>query len=199
MERKRIFIAVNLSNQIKENIKQKILAMCFRILPTNDKCPIKWVDIENMHITLKFLGYLESDKLITVEEILKEEMAGIKPFSMDLKTFGFLPEIGTPRVLWVGVEKGHKVLENLAESLEQNFSKRGFRKETHSNFTSHITLGRVKKHLNKDEKEGLLKIKDDLKHKSIGKFKVLSIDIMESKLSPKGPKYSIVESLQLKS
>ncbi len=198
MGKKRIFIAVNLPDQIKENIKQKILAMCFRILPPNDSCPIEWIDKENMHITLKFLGYLESDKLIAVEEILKEKIIGLKSFSLELKSFGFFPEKGTPKVLWTGVKKGHKNLENIALSLEKSFSKSGFRKEPRSSFICHVTLGRVKKHLNQDEKESLLKIKDDLEHKLIGKFKVLSIDIMESKLSLKGPKYSIIKQINLK-
>lgn len=198
MKKKKIFIAVNLPDQIKENIKQKILAMCFRILPPNDSCPIEWVDKENMHITLKFLGYLESDKLIAVEEILKEKIAGLKPFSLELKSFGFFPEKRTPKVLWTGIAKGHKTLENIALSLEKSFSKSGFRKEPRSSFVCHITLGRVKKHLNKGEKEGLLKIRDGLKTKSIGKFKVSSVDIMESKFNSKEPKYSIVKSIKLK-
>lgn len=198
MGKKKVFIAVNLPDQIKGNIKQKILAMCFRTLPPNDSCPIKWVDKENMHITLKFLGYLELDKLIAVEEILKEKIASLKPFSLELKSFGFFPEKGTPKVFWTGIAKGHKILENIVLSLENSFSKSGFRKEPRSSFVCHITLGRVKKHLNKGEKEGLLKIKDDLKHKSIGKFKVLSINIMESKLGLKGPKYSIIKKINLK-
>jgi RNA 2',3'-cyclic 3'-phosphodiesterase len=198
VKKKRIFIAVNLPGLIKENIKQKCLALCLRAFPFNKNVLIKWTALENLHSTLKFLGSLSLEEITKVEEVLEENTGLLKPFVLEIKNFGLFPERGNPRILWLEVFSRHKILEKLAFSLEKSLVKKGFRKDSHIRFISHITLGRVKKRLRQAEQEKLLKIKKELQNKTIEKFKVESIDIMESELLPEGSKYSLIKKIRLK-
>jgi len=185
--RQRIFIAINLPEEIKE-----------QLISYQDKwleLPCRWTKKENLHITLEFLGYLADEEIAELCQKTKETASVKKVFDLHLNKVcygpigkksplrsmspsdSFLPSSSssiksrTPRMVWV---MGDKI--------------KGF------NVIPHITLGRIKtwqfKQINPDERP---EINEDINLR----FKVESIEIMESRLKRGGPEYTVLESIPL--
>jgi len=193
---KRIFIAIDLPSLLKEEIKQKCLYLCWRYFPL-EKGLIRWTRPENLHLTLKFLGNVPITEIGKVENTLKEKLAFIQPFTLLIKGFGFFSQKKKPRVIWLGVFDSREQLKKLVTKFNRDEYLCRFHREKDKEFISHLTLGRVKKRLSKIDYQNLLKIKQELNDRTLGKFKVDSIKIMESKTLPDGPRYSVIKSFSL--
>lgn len=101
----------------------------------------RWTDIRDYHLTLKFLGDVESDRIPAIEAALREACARETPFALDLAgagTFG-LPE--APRVLFAEPTEGSDALGRLAAAAETALAPLGFAPEKRS-FRAHLTLAR---------------------------------------------------------
>ena len=183
----RLFVAVELPEEIKTEIGKTVTEL------KKLEAGVKWVEEKNIHLTLKFLGEVKDNDIERLKSLVKDVLADTKLFEMSLEGFGAFPEGKTPRVIWVGVEKGKEELKKTADSLEEILSKSGFRKEERE-FLSHITIGRVKEKRNIGE---LKKAIEEKKHAKFGKSLVGHITIMKSKLSPKGPIYEAIEKIKL--
>lgn len=176
----RAFIAIELEKELKQAISQV----------TEDflqaKADIKWVERQNIHITLKFLGSIEEKQIDIAKHCLSEIANSFNFFSMSLKGVGTFPEKGIPRVIWIGADEGKNELERCASLIENFLVKEGFKKEDRP-FTPHTTIGRVRSPLN----TALLKAK--LKHYEnffFGSQLVKEISFFRSDLTKSGPIYS---------
>jgi len=182
----RTFIAVNLTEAIRSEIGGHLDA--FRSLARG----ITWVPPENAHITMKFLGEVPESELGGVTDAVKNALWGHKPFQVQLGGFGAFPNFKRPRVFWVGITDGVKMLRDLAGFIENQLVPLGFEKEKRK-FSAHITLGRVKRP--GDFKE-LWHAADNTRYLS-EPFVVPSVEVMKSVLTPQGAKYSVFESFSL--
>jgi 2'-5' RNA ligase len=183
----RTFISVELPDEVKKNIVELVNEL------KATEAAVKWVTAENLHITLKFLGWVEDRNLDNLIDLTTKAVAGNGSFKARFEGLGTFPEGKTPRVVWVGTVEGGDRLCNLAKNLEEALSKAGFRKEERE-FRSHITIGRVK------EKKGVEKLKEKIKSIKDAKFGEALVDriyIMKSSLTPKGPIYEIVKEVKL--
>ncbi|MDD5686683.1 MAG: RNA 2',3'-cyclic phosphodiesterase [Elusimicrobia bacterium] len=183
----RLFIAVN----IKEENKKEVL----KIQSTFKESffDIKWVESENLHLTLKFLGEIAEEKVNPLKEKIKQLVSGIKKFEIDFCRTGVFPNIEFPRVLWIGVEKGETELKNLSQNIETSLEEIGFEKEKKL-FSVHLTIGRFRSGKNKE------KLKDIIKKVSVEKYEdiVESVFLIRSTLTANGPVYNIIEEFQLR-
>ena len=109
---------------------------------------VKLVESQNIHITLKFLGDVQKDKINKIEEIIKKSTEGIKPFKIKLNGTGVYPNKNYIRVIWIGIKDTEK-LAIIAKNIDQGTSHLGFKKEKRD-FSAHLTLGRVKTSKNKE-------------------------------------------------
>ena len=197
MERKRVFIAINLPEEIKNAIisKQEEIKKIFHSLGKNFD-PVRWTKKENLHITIEFLGYLRDKEIEKVGEIIAEVSSNIPPLKITLTNICYvLEKEKIPRMIWVKGEKSDilsKMKINLDKKLEKEI---GFKPEKRE-FTPHITLGRIRKWQFKaiplEERPEIEKDIDLM-------FKVSSIELMESKLKPTGAEYFILKSFPLSS
>jgi len=182
LEKVRSFIAVNLNPEIIEYLTS---------LQANLNVPetkIKWVEKNNLHLTMKFLGYISLEQTELIKLILKKITSRYSPFIIKLSSnTGIFPTYRMPRIIWVGIKEGANQLNELYNSIETMLYKEGFPREN-KEFSSHITIGRVKFIKNKDN---FIQI---LKRIEVNNFtqKVGSIDLMESELTPNGPIYNII-------
>lgn len=133
----RTFIAVEIPDGQKKIVYNSIQE--FKRL----NLPVKWVAYENLHITLKFLGEIDENKLSQILPVLSEISNRTKSFTMQLENFGCFPSIRNPRVLWIGVSQGSDESISLATELENSLVKYGFKKEN-KKFHPHLTIGRIK-------------------------------------------------------
>ena len=95
-----MFIALDLPAGLKEEIS--LLQEALR-----SKAPkgIRWVRPEGVHLTLKFLGWIEEERTGTIEKVLRREALQEKAFDLRLTGLGCFPHRRSPRVIWVGVEE----------------------------------------------------------------------------------------------
>jgi len=177
----RVFISVELSDKVKKKIVELINDL------RKAKSEVKWVKAENLHLTLKFLGWVEDNKLDNLIELTTKAVAGTGSFKAKFVGLGTFPENKSPRVIWVGTAEGGDELCKIAQNLEETLSKAGFRSEARE-FKPHLTIGRVKK-----SKE---RIKENKKAK-FGEMIIDQIHIMKSTLTPKGPIYEIIKEVKL--
>ena len=133
----RAFIAVELSDQIKETIRN------FQEHLKPSGCDIAWVKPENVHLTLKFLGDVKMKMIPSVTETLANSCRDLRSFDMALTQPGVFPDLRHPRVVWIGLDDTEGKLGQLAGSLETALGNIGFKKEKRA-FQAHITVGRIK-------------------------------------------------------
>src|SRR3989304_1939732 len=99
MEQVRSFIAIELPQQVKT-----CLSDLERELKRGRHSAIKWVSPEGIHLTLKFMGNVETDKIDAVVKAIREAGEGIVSFHLELGELGAFPNFGRPRVAWVGLK-----------------------------------------------------------------------------------------------
>jgi 2'-5' RNA ligase len=127
----RLFIAVDLPDKIKENLK----SMAFGIPGA------KWVSPEQLHLTVRFIGEVDGALFSDIKNILDEVNSAA--FSLQLKGVGYFPPRGAPRVLWIGLEKSEP-LQLLKKKIDTKLLRVGVEPEGRK-FSPHITLARLKK------------------------------------------------------
>lgn len=185
-KRHRIFIAINLPNDIRRG-----LAKYSQKWP---ELPAKWTDAQNLHITLEFLGHITDMELADVCQVVKDIAQRHRIFSISLKKILYgPPQKMPPRMVWAEGEKS-KNLAELKNDLQQSLlEKVNYRPEDRS-YSPHITLARINEwEWKKIEPEERPEVGEDIDMV----FDVESIEVMESELKRGGPTFVILESHQL--
>jgi len=188
--RHRIFIAINLPEEIKKELSS--------FQTKWPELPCRWTKKENLHITLIFLGYLNDEELLEVLKITKEVASRNQSFSINLKKIIYgPPKKMPPRMVWAEGEKSEE-LGKLQQDLENSLliaQNSGFKKTENRPYLPHITLGRIKTwEWRQIEPEERPEINEDIDLS----FEVNSIEVMESQLKRGGSEYTILESCPLK-
>ena len=180
----RIFFAVSLSKEVKNVLRDVQHEM--RSLPGK----IKWVDPEQCHLTLKFVGEVEPGRPRALWEAVEElDLPG--PFRIELESSGVFPNPRRPRVLWVGIRESDPLSE-VANSIDRRLNEEGISREKRD-FHPHLTVGRVKNgSLPGETMERFL----NLSIPAID-MQVDSIVCYESDLQPGGAVYSALHTIPL--
>lgn len=183
----RLFIALNLPKKERERIHRSA-----RRLREADM-PVRWIEPDHYHVTLKFLGDVRRDRTGEVEEALGRVAASTKPFSTEFGGFGAFPTIRRPRVIWLGLAANPE-LRCLKQDLEWALGEVGFDAETRA-FHPHVTLGRADDRGGAGAFRGLDEVVAGMEFN--GEVKVHTLDVMRSQLSRNGARYSVVASTRL--
>ncbi len=184
----RTFIAIELPAKIVDGLKK--IQNELRVAGNN----VTWVKPENIHLTIKFLGDIETDKIDSIAGLLEGAAAKSHSFDISVKGVGGFPTIDNPRVLWVGIEESNVNLFALYNNIEDALSAISFAKEERS-FKPHLTLGRIK--FLKDKK-GLKERIERFKDITLGQYMVDSICFFQSTLTPKGAVHIKLKEAKLK-
>ncbi len=177
----RAFVSVNLTPEIRDKIGDAERDFAMK--------GVKLVEPRLVHITLKFLGYIEEGKVDEIEAALKN--VTVKPFRAEFKSLGGFPNPRNPRVIWIGAEGD---FEELNRQVEELMEKAGFPRE--GRFQPHVTIGRVKFPA-PEQKQKLPALFEKYKGYDAGGMLVDTIYIMKSTLGPKGPTYEVLKEIKL--
>jgi len=184
----RLFVAVNLPKEIKKEIGSLISELKF--IPAD----LKWVDPENLHLTVQFLGNVSEDQVLTVAESLKRSAAGAGPFALKLSGIGVFPSLEKPRVFWAGVTGETAALLNLSRLVQSDLLRLGFAPGKNK-FSPHLTLARLR------SPAGFADVLDRAEkiagNKVFGSARIKTIELMSSELGPRGPKYFTLATVSL--
>ncbi len=189
---RRLFIAVDLSIKVVERLvlAQEELA---RAVEEIDDVDMRWVDAPNIHVTLKFLGEVDSSITPLVEERLEKLVRPLFPFEVRGVGLGAFPEPSSARVLWAGLDpKGAEVMGLLRLALERELEQIGFAPDERE-YRPHVTLGRVRARTPAD----LSDLLDRFEAMDFGDCYVRDLILFESKLSSDGPKYEVLNRYPL--
>lgn len=188
----RSFVAVNLPHEIQE--KLGAIGLQFRKRLEHARARITWVKPDSLHLTLKFLGSIESEHVPSIMEQLEKAAAGTLPFTCGVGDLGVFPNLNQPRVIWVGLHRGEKELCAIQRRVEENLSALGFTVEKRG-FSPHLTLGRIKYLGSRGE---VLRALKELNNPEIGMVEVTGIHLMKSTLTPTGAIYTELGSVDFK-
>ncbi len=136
--RVRTFVAVELAPRLKKQVERLITRL------SSQGAGVKWVETENLHITLKFLGEIDNPEVPQVCRAVAQAVAPYDPFELELEGVGAFPRLQRPRVLWVGVGRGREQLQQLQRDIEDRLYKLGYPREARP-YEPHLTIGRVKR------------------------------------------------------
>ncbi|MCU0370658.1 MAG: RNA 2',3'-cyclic phosphodiesterase [Bacteroidales bacterium] len=149
---------------------------------------IKWVEEYNVHLTLKFFGETEEQKIPGIRKALSEATKNTLPIEIELKGTGIFGSSYNPRVIWFGIEPNPE-LQHLYGNIWKELDKLGYVPDS-QNFVPHLTIGRIKYLADKRFfQEVIHRYRQDF----IQRETVKELILFESILRPEGPVYKIIE------
>lgn len=154
---------------------------------------VKWVEEENLHLSLKFLGELDEDAVSRLKGILSVEALRWPAMSLTYAGVGAFPERGEPRVVWAGCGGDVQTLAALAAAVERAAEQVGIPRE-HKPFVAHLTIGRVKSGRNVKR---LLSAMQQQREVPLGSDLVKEFVLYKSTLTNQGPIYEPLASFPL--
>ena len=156
---------------------------------------VRWIKSENMHLTLKFLGNVQLQKIHVIEIALDKIALEIEPFHLNLEGIGAFPNWGHPRIIWIGVGKP-ELVHGLAEQIEEKMVALDCQKEIKS-FSPHLTIGRVREHISSEDIQ-MLEKRTRINTTFVDQIMVTGIHLYKSDLHPSGPVYTLLHSSPFK-
>lgn len=153
---------------------------------------INWVDAENFHLTLRFIGNTDKDQLYELVDRFEGIAGRINNFSFEIKGTGYFKSKGQPRVLFVKIHESEE-LKKLAGCVEESAVEAGFHEELKP-FRPHITLGRIKHLRNRLRFYSILDETPELEYQKVS---VTEFIIYKSILLPDGPVYEPIRKFEL--
>lgn len=183
----RSFIAIEINEKTREKIGKLIIKLC------KTEADVKWVEPENLHVTLKFLGYIKEEDIADISKAVKETVQDIFPFSLSIEGLGAFPDLKRPNVVFVNIKEKGKNLVTLHTRLNERMASFGITRETRK-YDPHLTIGRVRSRKNIN----LLTYEIESNNGAFfGQELVESIALMMSELYPEGPRYSRLDTVTL--
>jgi len=184
MEQVRSFIAIELPDELKLGLFQ-LQAQ----LKTGKQPPVKWVDPYSIHLTLKFLGNISTDKISGITGAIETAAQGVSPLYLELKGLGAFPNLRRVQVVWVGLSGELARLGELQRRIESNLAPLGFAPESRP-FKPHLTLARLREQASLDERQSFGELIAGTRSEAVYGFKADSISLMRSQLTREGAIYS---------
>ena len=178
----RVFIAIDIDEEIKKALSY--LQQQLQNGADIKKSDVKWVNPENIHLTLKFLGEIKEEKVVEVCDIVRDVASRHRNFELDIESVGCFGG-RSARVLWVGAGEGNDNLLQLQKDLDEQLALAGWPQDTRE-FTGHLTLCRIR-----NSKAGikLARMAEDYRDFKLGVVLADSVLVYQSQLRPTGPIY----------
>jgi len=173
---KRLFIAVDINERTREQIDEISKALRAAV---DKRVNATWVRPDRMHLTMFFFGSADAELEHRIGKALATPIRE-QPFDLTFGGLGFFPDRGSPRVLWLGIQRGGVELRRTQQELQQRLQLPAEREP----FSPHLTLARFRQRV---PRERLAEIGDI--PASAGPSRIDRVTLYESRLSPAGPTY----------
>lgn len=183
----RLFWAVNLPPEVKAAVGG------FQSRLKKFRADAKWVEQENLHLTVKFLGETPSEAIPGMVRAVRSALAAVPAFDLAFRGCGTFGR--PPRVLWVGVQGALERFAAVAREVEQALAPFGFKAEGRR-VVPHLTVARLRSPAGAGELAGqarALAAAND----GFGRMRVAQVDLMRSTLGRNGPRYDVLEPVLL--
>lgn len=176
----RSFVAVPLP----EDLRARIAAVAEELAP--ELPGVKWSrKVENLHVTIKFLGQVAEDKLAALGIELAQALAPLPRFRLELRRMGAFPSPRHASVLWAWADDVERGLAAVAAAVEDVGERLGFERDRRT-FTGHVTMGRAQGGTGGVDARAAL---DAFAAREFGETTVEEVHIYESRLGGEGSTY----------
>jgi len=187
----RCFIAIDIDDKIRKAIAdlQKQIASKVSVKQGD----LKWVEPNNIHLTLKFLGEISDKQLEEVKEITNTVAQAHQKFNLEIESVGSFGG-RSAKIVWVGAGNGTEALLALQKDLDDLLAQSGYPREERE-FSAHLTLCRVNHPI------AGLKMGEAIaqfSHLKLGSIAAESLCVYQSQLTPAGPTYTLLGDFKLK-
>jgi len=157
---------------------------------------VRWVPMENMHLTLKFLGDISPSNVEMLTQMLHAETDLFNCFDLHFAGLGSFPNLKRPRVIYIGIQ-APAALKTLQRGIESASRRLGYESEERG-FSPHLTIGRVKQNVTATEQQTIRRALEETRIDSLGMARVDSVHLYKSDLQPTGSVYTQLYSAPLK-
>ena len=172
-------------------MRKRALDLIKRLSPTSAK--VKWVEAENLHFTLQFLGEVAVEQTFRVCQALQPILSALPAFEIEVHGAGAFPSPSSPRIVWLGVKNGHDEMTILHDAIGRALDELGFRDEVRR-YRPHLTLGRVRGPQGDGELGHLIQANADF---LAGTMFVDEVTIFSSCFTSDGPQYEPLAHIEL--
>ena len=174
----RTFLCIPIEDDLRNHISSVAEDLRERI-----NARASWVQRENYHVTVRFLGEIDPMLTVDLKEACREVTAQIPSFDISMDRIGGFPNLDNPRVLWVGGE-GPARFRNLLSELDDGLTQLGFTRARVESL-AHITIARIKGRLHAPLAGAIEQITPPS-----WRLRAERLVLMESRLTPRGAIYS---------
>jgi len=178
----RLFTCVWIPNNLREKIRNFQKEMM--------KLPIKakYVEVENLHFTVSFLGNVKDKELEELKEKLDTSVENVNKFHVKLSELKIIPSEEFIRVIGIKIKDRSEEVSNLIKKVVELIDGKYYEKQK-------LTLCRVKKIYDKEKVKIFI---EKNRNVEIGSFEVNSVALVKSTLTKKGPLYENIHESTLK-
>jgi 2'-5' RNA ligase len=187
-ERWRVFCAVELPPEVRARAAEHI-AHLRKAMPD---VRAGWEREEKLHVTLKFLGEIEAQRVAALSNATARATQSAQPFTLALENAGAFPTHGVPRVLWLGIKDASGGLALLQQSLEDECASESFQREERA-FHPHLTIARVRA---PQGARRLAALHHEMGFPSL-EFPVTELVVIRSEMGQGGSRYTAISRHQL--
>jgi RNA 2',3'-cyclic 3'-phosphodiesterase len=188
----RSFIAIELPPEVK-----KALTRLQDRFKAGDGGQVKWVEPENLHLTLHFLGNIPADTVSPITDALEQAAAGTRHFQLEVGGLGAFPDLRRVQTIWVGIAGDVDKLDKFYKDIGAHLTPLGHKPETRL-FSPHLTIGRVRDFARPEERAALVRMIENSSFNVKYRVDVTAVNLMKSQLTPRGPIYTQLSSVKLK-
>jgi RNA 2',3'-cyclic 3'-phosphodiesterase len=173
---------------LSPEIQQRIEQVSNQLKQRLEGVPVRWVPVENIHLTLKFLGDVSVANLEMLTEILQQVVGSHHEFEISAGGLGAFPQTQRPRVLWIGLSTSPE-LAAIQREIEVETARLGYASEERP-FSPHLTLGRVSRNATTNDLHTIAKVLEGYTVGFLGVANVQSVHLFRSDLRPGGSIYT---------
>jgi len=174
MKTRRIFTGIPLPEEAKNRV---------RAIQNTKIYPIKWMETDNLHITLNFLGELSDEQIAEAEGVMAEALSGISAFYLNLTRLA-----AKRHMLWLVPERSDE-LSDLKHELSRRFREKRIEKRERERYAPHILIAK--------QKNPRRKMRFEAKNFAPIKFRVDGVNLYESRLTPKAATHILIRKFPL--
>jgi 2'-5' RNA ligase len=182
----RVFVAIEISDEARKGLKKAQDGL------RNAKLRVKWVEPENLHLTLLFLGNTFERKALHFAERLDSIATDTPQFRYDVTGLGFFGSRRSPRIVWAGVSAPPELID-LYSRISDAAVEMDYATERRK-FKGHVTLARIRSSKGTAD---LIANVNDMSGIQFGRVFVDSLLFIKSELTPQGPIYTVLRKSEL--
>ncbi|QDS91653.1 2',5' RNA ligase family [Roseimaritima multifibrata] len=184
----RTFIAIPMEPKVQSEARSLVRAL------EAEGDGVRWVPLDDLHLTLKFLGEVDNTRIHGVCQVVRNCCLETPATELHLTGVGGFPNAERPRIVWAGIADGGPILAALVEKLEIEFAKLGFKREPRD-WQPHLTLGRTRRGGRKPAQ--LQQRIADNADRELGHMIANKVCVYASFLDKHGPTYQVMDTIHL--